>query len=125
VSQPPSLPDPPPPPPRRNRRASYRRLSRRGVRVTCQRGDLGLGADLALALLDLSETGARLAVKEELEPGEEVEVNLEGIWHRRPIRILGNVTWCAVRAGDRLEVGIRFQKRLPYADLTQLAEDMG
>jgi hypothetical protein len=90
-----------------------------------QRGDIGLGPDLALALLDLSENGARLAVKESLQPGEEVELNLEGIWHRRPLRLMGNVTWCAPGAGDRLEAGIRFPKRLPYADLSQLAEDMG
>ena len=123
---PPSLPDPVPPSPRRqNRRASYRRLVRRGVRVTCQRGDLGLGPDLALALLDLSENGARLAVKEPLQPGEEVELNLEGIWHRQPLRRLANVSWCAPKGDGRLEIGVRFQKGLPYAELSQLGEDLG
>src|SRR5256885_2178544 len=51
---------------RKNRRANPRRAPKGSTRVTCRRGSLGLGPNLALSLLDVSETGARLLVKEPL-----------------------------------------------------------
>jgi len=77
---------------------------------------MDLGANLALALLDLSETGASMSVKEAMEPGREVTVGLEGQSHPRPVVCVGNVVWCKPAAGGVFTVGITFQKRLPYGE---------
>ena len=47
-------------------------------RPSAVRDTLETGPNLALSVLDLSETGARLVVNESLEPGRRVYVNLEG-----------------------------------------------
>ncbi len=55
-----------------------RRLIRRRVRnatdVSCRRGTMGLGPNLALRMLDISEEGVKLLVKQQLKLGEELEV---------------------------------------------------
>lgn len=107
--------------PPRNRRLSPRRPAKRSVRVTCQKGALGLGPDLAVTLLDLSETGARLTVKEALPNKLEVEVGLMAQGQGRAVKRLANVVWCAAAEGGNHCIGVRFQKALTYAELQQLA----
>ena len=51
----------------KNRRRSLRRPPKNRVRVTCPRGGLDLGPNLALSVVDLCEAGIRLVVKEALE----------------------------------------------------------
>src|SRR5205809_965252 len=76
-----------------NRRSSLRFRARGGSKSICRKGALGLGANIALALLDVSETGARLRVKEALRPGQEVEVSLQGPGGGRETKMLGQVVW--------------------------------
>jgi hypothetical protein len=104
-----------------NRRLSQRRHPKRSTKPYCYPNALGLGRNIALAVLDVSETGARLMVREALEPGREVEVGLEGLGHRRPVKCTGRVIWSLETAEGTYCVGIHFQRALPYADLLQLA----
>ena len=60
------------------RRNSRRRKPRASVRAYLRLGGLDIGPDLALSLLDLSEGGAGLLVKQAIEVGKEVSVGLEG-----------------------------------------------
>ncbi len=55
--------------PGRNRRLAQRRPAKHRVKIVCRRGALDLGPNLAVSLLDVSETGARLIVKEAVQPG--------------------------------------------------------
>jgi hypothetical protein len=110
-------------PPSRNRRRNQRRPPRSRVRVTCRRGGLDLGPNLALSVADLSEAGVRLVVKEPLEPGREVSVALEGQSHPRPIVRVGNVIWCLPGADGACWVGVRFQKDLPYKFVLELSRE--
>src|SRR5438128_2163012 len=55
-----------------NRRHSRRQPPKGSVRAFCRKGTLGLGPNIAVRLLDLSEGGAQLVVSEELQPGQEV-----------------------------------------------------
>jgi PilZ domain len=105
---------------RSNRRLSQRRVAKRRVKVTCRRGALDLGANLALLLLDLSETGVRLVVSGALQPGVEVTISLEGQSRARPLIRLGNVAWCMPTEPQSFCIGVNFQKRLPYRDFLEL-----
>ena len=107
----------------RNRRLSQRRPAKGRLRVICRRGGLDLGPNLALAVLDLSETGVRLVVKEALEPGREVSVSLEGQSNLRPILRVGNVAWCVPSADGSHCVGVCYQKRLAYRDFLELSRE--
>ena len=105
----------------KNHRISLRLPTKTATRATCVKGSLGLGPNLALKILDVSETGLRLVTKAAIEQGQEVEVTLVGPTQGRPVKLLGNVVWC--RPGDTegvYTVGARFQKRLSFRDFQEL-----
>jgi hypothetical protein len=109
------------------RRNSRRRKPRASVRAYLRLGGLDIGPDLALSLLDLSEGGAGLLVKQAIEVGKEVSVGLEGQAHPRPLVRVANVVWCRPAAdGTAHAIGVCFQKDLPnrdYIDFTQPAPE--
>lgn len=105
----------------KNRRASLRKNPRTSVRVQCRRGSYGLGANLAESLLDLSQDGVRLVLKESLQPKGEVEVSFAGYGFANTIKLLGNVAWIVPLENGQFAVGIAFQKRMPFNDVMQLA----
>jgi hypothetical protein len=101
-----------------------RRLCRRArprgrVRVSCRKGPLDLGPNLAAGLLDVSESGARLALREALRPGQEVTVGLLGPG-QQTVRVLGVVAWALPDADGGCVAGLRFERRLSYQDLQHL-----
>jgi hypothetical protein len=99
------------------------RAPKSAVRVTCRRGVLDMGRDLAASLLGLSETGVRLVVKEPLEPGREVSVGLAGPAHRIPVMRLGKVAWSMPSAGETHHAEVAFHERLPYRDFLELSRE--
>ncbi len=105
----------------RDRRREPRCLARGGIRVLCRKGAHGLGPNLALALLDVSQTGARLAVGPALTPGQEVDVCLMAPGWAREQRRPGLVVWCVAAADGAHLIGVRFGSRLPPAALLDLA----
>jgi hypothetical protein len=107
--------------PNHERRAYRRRVPKGGVRVTCQLGALGLGPNVAVAVLDVSEGGARLAVTAAVPPGQEVEVTFAAPTLGRPVRRMAALVWCTPRDPGTWWAGARFDRRLPYAELTGLA----
>jgi hypothetical protein len=98
-----------------------RRPPRGRVKVVCQRGALELGANLALAVLDVSETGVRLQLKEGLRPGQEVSITLEGPCSPRPVRRVGRVVWSVPSADGTHCAGVSLDKRLEYREFLDLA----
>lgn len=106
--------------PFRERRLSPRRPARGVLKAVCRRGALEPGPNLALAVLDLSETGARLVISEMLEPGRKVYVNLEGADKSRPILRGGDVVWSLPTADGAYCVGVHFHKPLQPGDLLSL-----
>ena len=109
--------------PDREKRLSRRRLPKRHVRAYLRLGGLDLGPNVALSLIDLSEAGACIAVKEAVPLGREVTVGLEGQSHARPIPRVGNVVWCKPGEDGTFMVGIAFQKRLPYNAYLELTQE--
>ncbi len=64
--------------PQTDKRLIRRKPAKRGVRAQCRRGQLGLGADIAVAIIDVSDSGLCLVVSAALAKGEEAEVILAG-----------------------------------------------
>jgi hypothetical protein len=111
----------PPTPPQRNRRLTQRRPPKRSTKATGHKGPMGLGPNVVMSVVDLSESGARLVVKVPLEKGQEVEVHLQGQSQSRPIKLPAVVVWAVPQQDGTYSAGVSFQRRLSYADLQDLA----
>jgi hypothetical protein len=104
-----------------NRRRSQRRKPRTSVKVECRKGSHGLGANLAKSLLDVSDSGVRLIVAQELDLESEVEIIIGGYGMKAPIKRLGTVRWLLKLEGGLFCAGIEFQKHIDYRDWQNLA----
>jgi hypothetical protein len=104
-----------------NQRQRPRRKSKRTTRVSCHRGVPGAGINLAVALLDLSETGVRLLLSENVEPGQLIEVRFLGLSHYQPLKLAAEVIWSIPTADRAFCLGARFHQTLNLMDLQRLA----
>ena len=114
---------PAPPPGRRpavSRRRSPRRPASRLAHVTCRKGASGLSPDLAVRLLDLSETGASLLLREAVDVAQEVEITFSAPGFSRPLKLLASVIRCEPSADGYVRAGVHFQKPVSYRDLHRL-----
>lgn len=103
-----------------NRRTSSRRPPRGNVTITVRKGSLGLGNNVAVLFLDLSEGGIRLIVNEDLDRQSEVEVHISAYGLKKPLKTVGAVRWVMPLDNGLYCIGIQFEKRLPYRDVTTL-----
>jgi len=104
-----------------NRRRVPRRVPKRSTKVMVHKGVMGLGPNVGLSILDLSESGIRLMVKDLLDKGKEVEISLDSVHHRKPIKVQGTVIWCIPAADGRYIAAIQFHRGLAYGDILLLA----
>jgi hypothetical protein len=108
--------------PAADRRTAQRRPPRLGTRVEVRRGQLGMGADLAVELVDVSEAGARIRLTAPIRVGDNVEVALWPPGLARSVRGPARVVWCRGDNQGGVEVGVRLRRRLTPQDLFELAE---
>lgn len=113
------MPDPAPKKP--NKRRSSRNSARGTTRLRVYRNAMGLGPNIASALLDLSETGLRVVSKEAVAVGQEVEVNLESA-SGRVTKTTAVVVWIVPATGDTFVVGLRLHKSLDYDQFMALTK---
>jgi hypothetical protein len=106
--------------PASNRRAGTRHPPRARVKVECRRGASGLGPNLANELIDLSQLGAKITAKSELQIGEEVEITLLSHALQKPVRVLANIVRAEALKNGGFCSGVRFQKPVSYAELRLL-----
>ena|SRR5947209_2149024 len=106
--------------PNPDRRLCRRRTAKAKARITCKKGLMDLGPNLALALLDFSESGVRLITKTAVVAGDEVSIVLETTGSDKPVRRAGTVGWVVPTDARTFCVGVEFQKRLGYTDLQNL-----
>jgi hypothetical protein len=83
---------------------------------------MGLGPNVAIDVRNISEGGARITVKNALTVGQEIEVNLCGLGHRRAVKLTSRVIWCTANEDGTFQVGLSFGKNLPYIDLQELTQ---
>lgn len=103
-----------------NRRVAVRRSPKGKPRVTCRKGSLGLGRNLAEDLVDLSQTGVRLIVNAALVKGDEVELIITSNGLTRPLQLVGDVVWAAPGEDKRYAVGVKFRKHLTHDEFGRL-----
>ena len=103
-----------------NRRTSSRRPPRGNVTMEVRKGTLGLGNNVAVLFLDLSEGGVRLVVNEDLDRQQEVSVHISAYGLKKPLKAIGAVRWVMPLDNGLFCIGIQFEKRLPYRDVTTL-----
>lgn len=103
-----------------NGRGEPRRVPRGKIKVVCRRGCMDLGPNLALSLLDISESGVRLRLRESLPLGQEVSITLEGAGGVRPVQRLGRVVWSVAAADGSYCAGVSLDKRLEYRQFLEL-----
>ena len=104
------------------RRSGPRRKARHGTRAELRRGRMGMGPDLAIGVVDISQDGARVRLKAAVCPGEQVEVALWPPGGLRSVRGPAVVCWCRPAADGTAQAGVRFRQRLTANDLNKLAE---
>jgi hypothetical protein len=99
-----------------------KRLARHGVQLEFRRGASGLGPNLGLELVDVSEDGLCVHIKESVAPGDEVEVAvgrpLGGKLHKRH----GRVRWCRPAWGTGFLVEVHLARRLLLIELNEVAQ---
>jgi hypothetical protein len=110
----------PPPTPRTEQRLTRRRQARPGARVEYRRGLLGLGRDLAMALVDVSEDGLRLRLREQVKPGDEAELLISRPGGGKVMKAEAEVRWCSAAGDGTFLTGVRLRRRLAYRELTDL-----
>ncbi len=103
-----------------NRRADTRHPPRARVKIECRRGAAGLGPNLAVELIDLSQLGAKITTKVELQIAEEIEITLLNSALTKPVKVLANVVRTEFLKDEVFRSGVRFQKPVSYAELRLL-----
>ena len=104
-----------------NRRASRRRPPRAQHQKLLLSRTHGIGRQPGLFHPGRVRDGRQPGGQAQFKAGEEMEVNLEGIVHRRPIRKMATVVWCVPTENNCWVAGVKFQGVLRYADLNDLA----
>lgn len=105
-----------------DKRLGHRRPARPRAEVEFRRGATGLGPNLAHELVDVSDDGLCVHLKESVTPGDEVEVAvgrpLGGKLHKRHAR----VRWCRPAWGSGFLVEVVFSKRLSIVEVNEVAQ---
>jgi len=104
----------------RNRRVSKRKAPKGGLHVSCQKGSWGLGGNMAVSVLDVSDAGIRLILSAPLERNQELSVCLSVPGKGRPLKALARVVWSVETAEGTYCVGAAFQRRLAHTDFLNL-----
>src|SRR4051812_47397863 len=104
-----------------NRRMAVRRKPRSYVKLECRKGSLGLGVNLGTTVLDVSETGARLVIRQELPEKQEVEVVFAGQTFQQTIKRLAYIRWQLRLDDGKYCLGVEFEKRLSYTEWLNIA----
>jgi hypothetical protein len=104
----------------KNRRVTLRRNPRPKIKVLCYKGSLDIGQNIAVSLLDVSESGVRLIVKTALDPNQQINFSLQGPIHMRPLSSTGRVVWAVPTADGNCCIGVRLDKYLRYQDILSL-----
>ena len=104
----------------KNRRGTLRRNPRPRLKVLCYKGSLDIGQNIAVSLLDVSESGVRMIVKTALDINQQINFSLQGPIHMRPLSSAGRVVWAVPTADGNCCIGVRLDKYLRYQDILGL-----
>jgi len=101
-----------------SRRIVRGRPLKHGVDLTVRKGTLGLGPNLAVGGVEISDDGIQLRLKAELKAGDEIEIGLTPVGRSKPMPYIADIRWCrpdeADLTGRTFLVGAQFRRRLTY-----------
>jgi hypothetical protein len=79
---------------------------------------MGLGPNLSVSGVELSDDGIKAIVKNEMKKGDEIEIGLTGIGRGKPVVMIADVRWCrAQEESETFVVGAKFRRRIAYAEM--------
>jgi hypothetical protein len=100
----------------KEQRRQIRRKVRNATDVTCRTGTSGMGPNLAIRMLDISEEGVRLTLKQPVNPGEELEISFTPLGCNREVLCGIVVVWCRAHDGIHSVAG-KFRPPVRYDDI--------
>ncbi|MSR51866.1 MAG: PilZ domain-containing protein [Gemmataceae bacterium] len=101
-----------------DRRIVRRRALKKGVVLTVRKGTMGLGPNLSIGGVDLSDDGIQVLVKLEVKKGDEIEIGLTGIGRSKPMVLVSDVRWCRpVEDSETFLVGVKLRRRLSHQEM--------
>lgn len=102
-----------------DRRIVRRRPLKKGVSLTIRKGTMGLGPNLSIGGIELSDDGIQVVIKNEVRKGDEIEVGLTGIGRSKPMVLIADVRWCRpVEDSETFLVGLKLRRRLSHQDMS-------
>jgi two-component system cell cycle sensor histidine kinase/response regulator CckA len=102
-----------------NRRRARRRKPQASVHTECFANDFGLGPNLAAGLINISEGGIALLVKNPLDKDKKLEVHLSN--RGQPsIKRRASVAWILPADNGMFQVGLKFDQLLDFPELQHL-----
>lgn len=102
-----------------DRRRGRRKYGKRKTVIACRKGLNGLGADLAISMIDLCDEGVSLVVKEWINPKTDVEVTFSGLGMNKPLVTTGLVKWCNPMEKG-FHIGVQLHEPISYSDIGHL-----
>ncbi len=104
------------------RRLADRRPPRSGTRVEVRRGALGMGPDVAVELLDVSTSGAKVRVRVRVRHGDAVLVALAPPARAWEASGPAEVRWCMAEADGTVLAGVCFRHPLMDRQVAELTD---
>ncbi len=109
----------------KDHRLKRRKLARPSVKLSVRKGTMGLGKDIALEVINLTEDGIGFRAAAELLVGDEVEVTLTKPGQNRSLKFIADIRWSSEQLSEEDEwptyvVGAKLRSRISYVDLTML-----
>src|SRR4051794_13375694 len=105
---------------RTNLRRARRQQAKTNTKLKAFRNALGLGPNIGVRALDVSEMGARLLLKEALPVGHEFAIEIEGP-SGKPFKAVALLRWIVKAEDGTFVTGTSFDKSVAYAHLSALA----
>ncbi len=105
---------------RPDRRLVSRQPVTQKVGLAVRGGVSGLGRDLGAGLVDVTQDGLGIHLKEMVPVGREVTIDLSLPGVGKPLRFAAEVRWCRANGNGTFRAGVRLRHRLPNPTLTDL-----
>ena len=101
--------------------APVARQPRRHLGIVCRRGTTGLGPDLAVGIVDVTEDRLKVRLTAPVPVGDELEADLTPPGNGKVMRLRGVVAACRPsRDGKSSVAKVRLRHRLTFRQLAEL-----